>query len=299
MPERAGGFERKEIEDGFRALASAQSGGDIDRLIDTMPVLRSPIFHAYLRQYRLNNLAEFEKLPQAYQRFMEVYDQFFTRLHFLANYAQSRSEPEPRRPSAEPLRQAVPSFCEAVRSALGSAVPAPDGLTFHPRSGAADIGEAIMRLTKKPVELPPWEPTPGTLSSCVVVACGRCHELRLAVVPYFLDILGQPDLLDPLRSGAYEWSACPRCSAGTVLPLRTWISEELSVRDPLGAICTVCRVRETEMIFRPPLSGLLNWQVAERFWTLLGAPPNVFADFETTGGRPTPKSHNEPQRLEC
>jgi tetratricopeptide (TPR) repeat protein len=252
MPERAGGFERKEIDDGFRALASVQSAQDLDRLIDTMPVLRSPIFHAYLRQYRFNNLAEFEKIPRAYQAFMEVYDSFFTRLHFQANYAQSRSEPQPRNLSAEPVRQPVPPFFEAVRNALGSAVPAPDGPTFHPQSGAADIRDAIARLTKKLAALPPWEPSPGTLWSGVVVACGRCHQPRLAIVPYCLDILGQPAVLDSLRSGAYEWPTCPHCPARTVLPLRTWISEEPSPSDPLGAICTLCRVRETEIIFRPP-----------------------------------------------
>src|SRR5215467_11501296 len=94
MPERPGGVDRKEIDQGFRALASVQNADDVGRLIDTMPVLQSPIFHAYLRQYRLNNQAEFEKLPEAYEGFMGVYDTFFTRLHFLANYTQAQCEPK-------------------------------------------------------------------------------------------------------------------------------------------------------------------------------------------------------------
>jgi len=252
MPERAGGYERKEIGDGFRALAAARGPDDIHALINSMPVLRSPIFHAQLRQYRLTNLTEFQKDPLAYQGFMQVYDTFFTRLHFLANFAQSRSEPEPQRASEAPSRQTTPAFFEAVRGRLGSALPAPDGPTYHPRSDAASIAAAITRLTKDPVELPPWESTPGTLWSGVVVSCGRCHELRLMIGPYFLDVHGQPGLLDSLRSGAYEWPVCPHCSARTILPLRTWISEDPSPNDPLGAICTLCRVTETEIIYRPP-----------------------------------------------
>ena len=252
MPERPGGFERKEINDGFRALASAQGAEDILHLIDNMPVLRSPIFHAQLRQYRLTNLAEFEKNPQAYQGFMQVYDGFFTRLHFLANYAQSLADLEPQSSSAGPARQSEPVFFQAVRSALGSALPAPDGPTYNPRSEVAGIADSITKLTKHPVELPPWEPTPGILWSCVVAACGRCHELRLVTGPYFLDIAGQAGILDSLSSGAYERPGCPHCSARTVLPLRTWISEEPSADDSLGSICTLCRVRETEIIYRPP-----------------------------------------------
>lgn len=252
MPERAGGFERKEIDDGFRALASARGVDDILHLIDNMPVLRSPIFHAQMRQYRLTNLADFEKHPQAYQGFMQVYDAFFTRLHFLANYAQSRSDLEPQGSSAGPARQTAPAFFEAVQSALGSALPATDGPTYDPRSEAAGIADSITGLTKDPVELPPWEPTPGILWSCVLAACGRCHEVRLLVGPHFLDVLGQPGIFDSLLSGAYERSGCPHCSARTVLPLRTWISEEPSPDDSLGAICTLCRVGETEIIYRPP-----------------------------------------------
>src|SRR6516165_8062700 len=139
MPERPGGFEHKEINEGFRALASAQGNADIDRLIDKMPVLRSAIFHAQLRKFRLTNLAEFEKQPQAYQGFMQIYDAFFTRLHTLANYEQSRSEPEPQHTSRELPRQKAPPFFEAVKSALGLTVPAPEGPTCHPRSDAADI----------------------------------------------------------------------------------------------------------------------------------------------------------------
>jgi hypothetical protein len=121
MPERPGGFDRNEIDQGFRALASAESAADINRLIDTMPVLRSPIFHAYLRQYRLNNLAEFEKLPDAYECFMGVYDTFFTRLHFLANYAHAESERKSEDASDKPVRQHVPAFYEAVKGAARSA----------------------------------------------------------------------------------------------------------------------------------------------------------------------------------
>ena len=252
MPERAGGFERKEIDDGFRALASARSAEDIGHVIDKMPVLRSPIFHAQLRQYRLENWAEFEKNPQANEGFMQVYDTFFTRLHFLANYAQSRSEPESQPSGAEPARQITPAFFEAVRSALGSAMPGPDGPTFHPRSDATAIAESIAKLTKEPVELPLWEQTRGVLWSAVVGACGRCHELRLVIGPYLLDVVGQPGILDSLRSAAFERSGCPRCSARTVLPMRTWISEQPSPDDPLAAICTLCRVRETEFIYRTP-----------------------------------------------
>jgi CHAT domain len=252
MPERPGGFESKEIDDGFRALASVQGEADIGRLIDKMPVLRSAIFHAQLRQYRLTNLAEFEAQPRAYQGFMQVYDAFFTRLHFLANYEQSRSEAEPQRTSAELSRRETPPFFEALRSALGSAVPAPDGPTSHPRYDTAGIAATISRLTKKSAELPPWEPTPGTLWSCAVVACGRCHELRLVISPYYLDLVERPDLLDLLRSGAYESSVCPHCSARAIIPLRTWIAEEPRPHDSLGAVCVLCRVRDTEIIYRPP-----------------------------------------------
>jgi hypothetical protein len=252
MPERAGGVDRKEIDQGFQALASVQNADDIGRLIDTMPVLQSPIFHAYFRQYRLNNLAEFKKLPEAYEHFMGVYDTFFTQLHFLANYTQAQGEPKAEAGRDQPVRQYVPAFFEAVRSALGSVAPASDGPTFHPGSDAAAISKAIERRTNKPVTLPPWEPSVATLWSAVVAACGRCSELRLVIVPHFIDIGAQPALLDSVRSGAYELSACPHCSARTILPIRTFVSEEPSPRDPLGAISTLCRVLETEIIFRPP-----------------------------------------------
>ena len=252
MSERVGGFERKTIDDGFRALASAQSADDINQLIDKMPVLRSPIFHAQLRQYRLTNLAEFEKQPQAYQGFMRVYDTFFTRLHFLANYAQSRDEPKPQGSSRESALLTAPPFFEAVRSALGSAVPPPDGPTYCPRSDAVGIATTLAKLTQRVVELPAWGPTAGALWSCVVAACGRCHEPRTVIGPFYLDFVTEPGLLGPLRSGAYERSQCLRCSARTLLPLRTWISEEPGPDDALASICTLCRVRDAEIIYRPP-----------------------------------------------
>ena len=70
MSERPGGFERRDIDQGFQALAGAQSQAELKSRIDSMPVLRSPIFHAYLRQYRLSNLQEFEKNLEAYRGFM-------------------------------------------------------------------------------------------------------------------------------------------------------------------------------------------------------------------------------------
>jgi hypothetical protein len=42
MPERPGGFERQDIDACFRALAGAENAGEIEPLIETPPVLRSP-----------------------------------------------------------------------------------------------------------------------------------------------------------------------------------------------------------------------------------------------------------------
>jgi hypothetical protein len=72
MPERPAGFEREEIDKGFQALAKVQSAEDLDRIIASMPVLRSPMFHAQLRQYRLTNMAELAKHPGALEGFMQV-----------------------------------------------------------------------------------------------------------------------------------------------------------------------------------------------------------------------------------
>jgi hypothetical protein len=63
MAERPGGFEKREITEGFRTLTRAHSLSEFKAMIESMPVLRSPIFHAQLRQYRLSNVAEFEKQP--------------------------------------------------------------------------------------------------------------------------------------------------------------------------------------------------------------------------------------------
>ena len=173
MPERAGGVERQDIDAGFRALAGAEDAGEIERLIATMPVLRSPIFHAYFRQYRYANETQLRQVPGAYEHFMEVYDHFFTHLHFVSNYMQAQAEPAPQSATGASALQPVPPFFEAVRSALGSEVPAPDGAAFHPQSDLSEINAHLTRLTKRPVVLPPWKPTPGSLWSSVVVACGR------------------------------------------------------------------------------------------------------------------------------
>jgi hypothetical protein len=69
---------------------------------------------------------------------------------------------------------------------------------------------------------------------------------------YFLDVASHASVLEALRSRQFEWAGCPRCSARTVLPLRLWICEEPPPHNPLAAICTICRVHENEMIFRPP-----------------------------------------------
>lgn len=250
MPERLGGFERRDIDEGMRALASAGSPEEISRLIDSMPVLRSAIFHAQLRQYQLAMTSEFRKNPAALQGFLSRHDAFFTQIHALANFAQSGSEPEPRQSGRFEERPIGSSYFAALRQALGEAVPPPDGVCYAP--GAAGIGEEIAKVTGKHVVLPAFEPVPGTLWSAVVAACGRCRELRVAIHPYLVDLLARPGLLETLKLGALELPCCPRCSAGTLLPLRIWISEQPMPHDPLAAVCTLVRVRETETIYRPP-----------------------------------------------
>ena len=246
MPERAGGVERQDIDAGFRALAGAENAREIERLIETLPVLRSPIFHAYLRQYRYGKRTELRGVPGAYEHFMEVYDQFFTHLHLLANYVQARSEPEPQSTAGAPVVQTMPPFFEAVRLALGSEDA---GARWSGFSSA--VRPPRDKLPPFPAHQTTGSPASmGTDTGFLVELRGGCVRAMQGTsgsdCALLLGYFEQPTLLDSLGAGAYEQPVCPRCFGRTVLPVANLHCRRPFTAMRSSAICTLCRVRETE-----------------------------------------------------
>ena len=78
MSYRPGGVDAGEITAGFESLQRVSSAGEIERLIDDMPVLSAPIFHARLRYELHRQLREY---GAPHPHFIQVYDYLFMSLH--------------------------------------------------------------------------------------------------------------------------------------------------------------------------------------------------------------------------
>jgi hypothetical protein len=144
MSERLpGDFGRADIDAGFRALAAAQGTEHLGSLIDSTPVLRSPIFHAQLRTYLYASWKDFQTMPEAFERFMAVYDDYFTLLHYRAYASQRPSEhgEDSARGAVEPF---APELFLALLRRLGDDVPATSGPRFDPVADHARMVEEVV-----------------------------------------------------------------------------------------------------------------------------------------------------------
>jgi hypothetical protein len=146
--ERRGGFDEEAIEDGMQALAQADSPKAFYDAIRAKPVLRSQVFHAKLRQYRL----QFERLPgataEAYDGFMFRYDLFFTLLHN-DTYLEAAEKAAPSGQVFSVTAEAPPlgpALYLATMSLLGTSVPAINGPTYDATDDTAGLAKELSAL---------------------------------------------------------------------------------------------------------------------------------------------------------
>jgi len=86
MSELAGQYSKEDIAAGFAAVFKAGSAADLETAINALPVLRAPIFHAQMRQYRL-------RMQPESANFLSIYDAFFLKLHYRAYMEELKSNP--------------------------------------------------------------------------------------------------------------------------------------------------------------------------------------------------------------
>jgi hypothetical protein len=252
--ERRGGFDQTAIDEGMQALAQAEGAKELYAAIRAKPVLRSPVFHAHLRQYRL----QFEQLPgatpEAYDGFMFRYDLFFTLLHndaYLEAAEKAAPSPQLTAPTAEtsPL---APDLYLAAMSLLGTSLPAIKGPTYDPTRDKAALAEELSSLLGKPCRLPDFKPMAGTLWGLHRVHCLQCGTPRLHLHAYSLDLCTVPDLIEPFRQGRINGGVCSQCQSPRVFPERALLRQHPAPLDPLGSVSCLVRVSSSENMYMPP-----------------------------------------------
>lgn len=255
MPLRPGGLDRAEIDHAIAALQRVSSLEDLERAIDTIPALHQPVFHAILRQehLRLRNtnsphLANFERR----------YDDLFFLLHErwylrLVTHARAEYEVNPStRVGDGNARAFAPSYFASIADLLGAKIPANRGPAYDPAVDSAQIGDELAALLGHPVDLPAYEPTPGTRWCALTVACAGCRRPRFETRAYIVDLVNAPALAAPLRERRMNDTRCPSCGEALSIPMRVWLIEAPGPGDALGALSCVWRLAPTVVSYQPP-----------------------------------------------
>jgi len=250
MSELRGGFQGRDINEGFQALAGVRNWDDLDGLIETLPVLSSPVFHAELRRFRQERADE---LGSERANFMAIYDALFLRLHqraYLEHIKAARSQGARTTPPIGPLY--APPFFLALVSLLNGQLPLQEGPCYDPASDAVALAAELNSLLGRTIELPAYQPTAGSLWCAMILACANCGSPRLGIRAYFIDLLQAPALLEPLKEKHINADLCPQCSAQVVAPKRIWVQERPNPRDPLASLSCLLFANPSELIYLAP-----------------------------------------------
>jgi hypothetical protein len=249
MARRPGGVDALDIDNALKVLNTAQSIEDLERMVDELPVLSTPFFHAILRQeyLRLNN----EKVPYL-QNFANMYQALFMSLHFRAHLKLCESASRTETASQNISPSFVPPFFAQIAHVLKDRVPAPKQWGLDPVTDLLQIQNDVAEIVGQSVELPVYEPVTGSKWNAVIVTCAACGHEWLTFQAYAVDLLRAPQLAELLREGRINNSACPRCAETLCFPKGLWIQEAPGTCDVLAALSCAWRLTDSVFVYQPP-----------------------------------------------
>lgn len=251
MAYRPGGVDPDEIRVAFESLQGVRSAQELGQLIDTLPVLSTPIFHARLRSELHRQIDEH---GEPHPHFIQVYDYLFASLHHRihARLVESARPPAeaPTRPG--PVEVFAPPYFLRLTAELGGQLPKAEGPTLNPANDAAEIRAEIEAVVGRGVDLPEHEPSASSHWSTVLVACASCRHVRLKVCAYGIDLSQSPALVEPLRDGRLNNFDCPTCSGVLCFPLRVWVQDGPGAGDELAALSCAWRLSDSKFIYQVP-----------------------------------------------
>jgi tetratricopeptide (TPR) repeat protein len=251
MSELAGQYSKEDIGAGFTAVFKAASAADLETAINALPVLRAPIFHTEMRQYRL-------RMQPESANFLSIYDGFFLKLHYRAFMEELKSNP-PGSASGQRVDVYAPAFyLQFTKGMLGGKLPPLDGRTYDPAKDTDAIAHELESHLGKKIELQSWQPSKGSRWAAILMACRRCPEIQLTFRAQLVDLTVAQELREILEQKRINSEICQYCGATLGLPVRVWIQEQPGATDPLGVASWICRPRATEAIYLPPPGTLRN-----------------------------------------
>ncbi|AKJ01749.1 CHAT domain-containing protein [Archangium gephyra] len=247
MALRKGGFEPKDLEDGFHALLQAPNPKRLEALIGELPVLRAPVFHEEVSRTLAGELP-----PQVRHRL----ETFFLLLDKGAHQLRARSLLENgggRRASVPPPH--APPYFQRLMELLGTHLP-PGRIDapLDPSTDGARIEADVAALTGAPAGLPSYAPTPGSQWGIVLVECMGCGARRAEVRALRIDLTRAPELKEPLEQGRINGRVCPRCRFEMGLPAGIWILERPWPGDILATLACIVRVDAQLSVYLPSSS---------------------------------------------
>lgn len=251
MSYRPGGVDAGEITAGFESLQRVSSAGEIERLIDDMPVLSTPIFHARLRYELHRQLREY---GTPHPHFIQVYDYLFLSLHHRLHRRLVESAPTcaAGRAPSKPVKTFAPPYFLELAAQLGDQLPSVEGATLNPATDPAAIQAEVEALVRQSVTLPDYQPSGGSYWSLILVACASCQHTRLQTCAYGIDLSQSSAFVELLRDGVLNNSECSACSGEICSPLRVWVQDGPGSGDGLAALSCAWRISGSKLIYQVP-----------------------------------------------
>jgi tetratricopeptide (TPR) repeat protein len=251
MSYRPGGVDADEIRAGFESLQRVSSVGEIERLIDDMPVLSTPIFHARLR-YELHR--QLHEYGTPHPHFIQVYDYLFMSLHHRLHRRLVESAParaSGRAPS-KPVKAFAPPYFLELAAQLGDHLPSVEGATLNPATDPAAVQAEVETFVGRGTTLPDYQPSAGSYWNLILVSCASCRHTRLKTCAYGIDLSQSPTLVESLRDGSLNNSECPVCSEVLCFPLRVWVQDGPGSGDGVAALSCAWRIFGSKLIYQVP-----------------------------------------------
>lgn len=246
MAELLGGFDQEEINDGLKKLAQARSIDEIKNLIDSLPVLSSPIFHANFRQLRL----KFVKDSNDLHHFLQIYDLFFTLLH----YKIYRKENLPQ--ASDSLKNAsvyAPPFFLALYKELNGKIPADKGPTYNLLDDPQRLQEEVYALTETRLTAVSYKPEAGALWTALIVKCTYCGSRRLVFRANYVNVHVNNLLAEKIINKQVNNDSCESCGESHCWPIRIWLTEGHLDTDPLAFLSCIYTLHDSAVvIYQPP-----------------------------------------------
>jgi hypothetical protein len=216
MAQRPGGIDPLEIQAAFEALYKVTSYDDLQQIVEDLPVIRSPIFHASIRQWALRSRTKNSPLYE--DLFLILHSRAHNRLCEEVGHRTSNAFPTIR-PDYRP------SYFDELNRILDGRIPKSNQRPLNPATDASLILADVTKAIGKPAELPVYTPSSGSHWNAVVVRCAACRRERLTYRAYAVDLLSGC-MEQQLRDSKINNSVCPYCSEPLCLPLQVWVREE-------------------------------------------------------------------------